>query len=598
MSAFMNFYQWVEKTFFNSLTKKLMSFLLLSLANIAYVLIYLQVGHDTRLALAQSGVAAAAAQSVQNIVDGGLTLMLILSAVVLLCSLLQIAYLRHLIVRPVKAITQTFDEIGSGEGDLSCDLPTVTHDELRDLALSYNRFADKMRAMISEVRSMSVGIAQESVRVSKHIGETASGAEQQGRLTDLVFNASSEATRAIDEVSRSTEVISQGTGASLGKAQESLTELLDIANRVNGVSDKLGAFSATVDSLGQRSDSIRQIASLIKEIADQTNLLALNAAIEAARAGEAGRGFSVVADEVRKLAERVNQATAEIAANIDGMARMVKETQQENEIINTDIRLTREVVERSTGEFRLIVANFEHTNDQLVQIAAAMEELSATNQQVHENVADIHALSAEVVGKMSASQRSTEGLSKTTESVQELVSRFKIGRGTFDFNLERVRRFRDDIQGCLEDFSRRGIDVFDRNYQPMPGTKPQKYRVGYDETFIRECQALLDGALAEIKGGVYAVAVDINGYLTAHNAKNSKPLTGDYQTDLLGNRTRRKFESPTELRAARNTETLLLQTYLRDTGEVLCDIAMPIYIGGKHWGNVRVGCESAVLINS
>jgi methyl-accepting chemotaxis protein len=55
---------------------------------------------------------------------------------------------------------------------------------------------------------------------------------------------------------------------------------------------------------------------------------------------------------------------------------------------------------------------------------------------------------------------------------------------------------------------------------------------------------------------------------------------------------------PTELRAARNTETLLLQTYLRDTGEVLCDIAMPIYLGGKHWGNVRVGCESAVLINA
>lgn len=598
MSAFINVYSWVEKNLFNSLTKKLMSVLLLSLANVFYLVIYFQVGHDVQQTMNQSGVAAQAAQSVLQTLDRGLTLMLVLTVLVLLCSLLQIAYLRHLIVRPVKAITQIFDAIGSGAGDLSRDLPTVTHDELRELALSYNRFAEKMRQMISEVRSMSVSIAQESVRVGKHINETASGAEQQGRLTDLVFNASNEATRAIAEVSRSTEVISHSTGASLGKAQESLTELLDIANRVNGVSDKLGSFSATVGNLGQRSDSIRQIASLIKDIADQTNLLALNAAIEAARAGEAGRGFSVVADEVRKLAERVNQATAEIAANIDGMARMVKETQQENEIINTDIRLTREVVERSSGEFRLIVSNFEHTNDQLVQIAAAMEELSATNQQVHENVADIHSLSAEVVGKMDASQRSTADLSKTTESVQELVSRFKIGRGTFDFNLERVRRFRDDIQARLADIERRGINIFDRNYQPIAGTRPQKYRVSYDETFIRDCQDLLDGALAEIKGGVYAVAVDINGYLTAHNAKNSKPLTGDYQTDLLGNRTRRKFESPTELRAARNTETLLLQTYLRDTGEVLCDIAMPIYLGGKHWGNVRVGCESAVLINA
>ena len=101
-----------------------------------------------------------------------------------------------------------------------------------------------------------------------------------------------------------------------------------------------------------------------------------------------------------------------------------------------------------------------------------------------------------------------------------------------------------------------------------------------------------------MKEGAYAVGVDLNGYLTAHNIKYSKPLTGDYQTDLVGNRTCRKFESPTELRAAGNTQAMLLQTYIRDTGELLCDLAMPIYVGGKHWGNVRVGCDSAVFLDA
>ena len=75
-----------------------------------------------------------------------------------------------------------------------------------------------------------------------------------------------------------------------------------------------------------------------------------------------------------------------------------------------------------------------------------------------------------------------------------------------------------------------------------------------------------------------------------------KPLTGDPEKDLLGNRTCRKFENPSELRAARNTEPVLLQTYLRDTGEVLCDLAMPILIGGRHWGNVRVGMPAEALL--
>jgi methyl-accepting chemotaxis protein len=596
MNSFWRFYEWSETNIWNTLTKKLMSFLFLFAIDIIYLCVYVYEKGSILETLNRAGANAEVIQATSAAFDQGLTWMIALTVLALVWNILQIAYLRYLIVRPVKNIARIFDEIATGEGDFSRDLPTTTHDEFRDLAMSYNRFADKMRQIIGEVRKMSVSIAREAVTVRKSVGETSSRATRQGELTEAVFTASNEATQAINEVSSSTELISHSTEVNLGKAKISLNEMLDVVLKVQSVSDKLARFNDTVGNLSQRSDSIRTIAALIREIADQTNLLALNAAIEAARAGEMGRGFAVVADEVRKLAERVNVATQEITQNITGMISLVRETQAENEVINVDIRLTREVVERSSDQFRQMVGDFEGTSDQLIQIATAMEQLTATNAQVHDNMHQVHTLSSEVASNMAQSEKSTEGLSKATESVQELVSSFKIGRGAFDYNVDFVRKFRDDLQGKLEEMRKRGINVMDRNYQPIANTSPQKFKVAYDDDYIRECQGMLDTALTNIKGGVYAVGVDINGYLTAHNSKFSLPLTGDPQKDLVGNRTRRKFEAPTEIRAARNTSPLLLQTYIRDTGELMCDISMPIHVGGTHWGAVRVGCQTAVLL--
>ncbi len=598
MGTFSELYETIEKTFWNSLTKKLSSFALLFLINLVYLVVYWRQKGEIEHLLATGQVAPEPAAGIVAVLDGGLTVMIVLTALSLVVNVGQILYMRHLIVRPVRVITRIFNEIARGEGDFSHNLPLTTHDELRELAASYNRFADKMRQIISEVRTMSVSIAREAVQVKVRVENSAKDAREQGRMTALVFDASTESTAAIEDVSHSAHKITESTNANLTIARQSLREMQDIAGKINAVSEKVLQFNHTVDGLSDRSESVKQIASLIREIADQTNLLALNAAIEAARAGEAGRGFAVVADEVRKLAERVNQATAEIVGNINGMLDLVANTRSENEVINADVLQTREVVDRSARQFEHMVGEFETTGTQLGQIASAMEALSGTNSRVHENVNVIHELSSTVAQHMDDSEQRTVELTKITEAVQELVSRFKIGQGTFDQVVGQARAFRDQVQGQLEDMAANRVDVFDRRYQPLPHTNPPKFKVTWGDEFTRRCQSMLDGCVAATQGAAFAVAVNTDGYLSAHNAKFSRPLTGNYETDLVGNRTCRKFESPAELRAARNTEPMLLQTYLRDTGEILCDIAMPIMIGGRHWGNARVGVPAEVLLRA
>jgi methyl-accepting chemotaxis protein len=594
MSTFREIYESIEKTFWNSLTKKLFSLLFLFVLNGAYLLIW----HDRRAAV-EAAVAGAAPETLAAVAaafDAGLYAMLGLTVLALCMMLAQILYLRHLIVRPIRVITTIFDEIARGEGDLSRDLPLTTHDELRELAASYNRFAAKMREIIGKVRTMSVSIAREAVQVKVGVERSAQDARRQGEMTQTVFEASTRSTAAIGEVSDSAREIDASTLRNLDIARESLDEVRDIASKINAVSDKLQRFNHTVDDLSQRSESVKQIAALIREIADQTNLLALNAAIEAARAGEAGRGFAVVADEVRKLAERVNKATQEIVGNINGMLDLLSETRAENDVINDDVEQTRDVVTRSAAQFEHMVGEFERTGCQLTQIAGGMASLTDTNAHVHANVTEIHHLSTAVAGQMDNCEQRTTDLTKSTEAVQELVSRFKIGSGAFDQLVNETRVFRDRIQAELEQMEAARIEVFDRNYQAVPGSNPPKFKLRWGDEFTRRCQRMLDESMERARGSVFAVAVNTDGYLSAHNARYSKPLTGDPEKDLVGNRTCRKFENPSELRAARNTQPMLLQTYLRDTGEVLCDLAMPIMIGGRHWGNVRVGMPAEALI--
>ncbi|MCF8150815.1 MAG: methyl-accepting chemotaxis protein [Burkholderiaceae bacterium] len=596
MGGLKDLHESIEKRLFNSLTKKLSSWMLLALVDFLYLGIYLKQSLEVQALLASGTIPADSARQIVATLENGLWLMIALTVVALLWTVLQILYLRYLIARPIRDITHVFDQAARGEGDFTGVLPLTTHDELRDMAVSYNAFSEKMRQIISDVRKTSVKISQDAVLVKARLDETGKTAREQGVVTETVFTASVETTKVIEEVSNATQVISTSTTTNLDNARISLAEMKEIAVKINTVSDKVLRFNQTVDDLSHRSESVNKVASLIREVSDQTNLLALNAAIEAARAGEQGRGFAVVADEVRKLAERVKSATSEITGNIEAMRTLVSTTRVENNEINDDVAQTRAVVDRSAVHFHHMVTDFEQTGKQLLQIASSMEQLSATNSQVHDSVRVVSELSKEVLAHMADSEARTDGLTQSTERVQELVSRFKIGKGAFDFAVGHIQEFHDGIQSQLRQMAANGINIFDRGYQAYGSTKPQKYKLSWGDEFTRRCQQILEDCLNTLPHCVYAVAVNTDGYLSAHNLKFSKPLTGDDQLDLVGNRTCRKFEAPGELRAARNTSPVLLRTFIRDTGELLCDICIPVMVNGQLWGNVRVGVTSASLM--
>eukprot|EP01034_Spumella_vulgaris_P001729 gene1729-2279_t len=91
------------------------------------------------------------------------------------------------------------------------------------------------------------------------------------------------------------------------------------------------------------------------------------------------------------------------------------------------------------------------------------------------------------------------------------------------------------------------------------------------------------------KKNLHKTSTDCPGYVPTHNKAFSQALTGDAQVDAVNNRTKRKFEDRTGIRCGSHQQAVLLQTYTRDTGELMHDLSVPIMVNGRHWGGLRLG---------
>jgi len=326
------------------------------------------------------------------------------------------------------------------------------------------------------------------------------------------------------------------------------------------------------------------VVHLIEDVSEQTKLLALNAAIEAAHAGEAGRGFAVVAEQVKKLSEGVGEATLEIATNLGSMLQDMERTSEGIQSITQDFQGTTAVLDRASEHFARLVDDFEGNALALESATSTVASISRTSGEIHVQARDIQSLSQQGSLRLQETTGLAGDMNRSTERLLELVSRFRTGNGELEAVLERAFRWRDTIQVRIQAMATKGANLFDRDYRPVPGTNPQKFLTSYAVGFASELQPLFDDARREL-GSIYSVALDLNGYLAIHHSGVSERMTGDPSVDLPKSRHQRLyFNVETEKRRSRNTEPFLFQTYMRDTGEILNDLSLPITINGQHWG--------------
>ena len=312
-----------------------------------------------------------------------------------------------------------------GGGDLSARLNVSSHDEIGQLARSFNQMGEALSTMVEHIRRSAAEVNGRAQALSGLSSGAYEGMEQQsGEITSMagaVEEFSATSLNIADNMG-STQRLAQDNAQQTHIGRESMEQASASLEQIAGA---LNSAATVINTLGQRSQEIGGIVGVITAIADQTNLLALNAAIEAARAGEQGRGFAVVADEVRNLASRTREATDEISQMINSIQQ---ETGNAIETMEQGNRLMQEGLSRNANvasALALIDEQSRSAGEQFAAITTATQEQSSTATVLSSNlqsIAQANSEQREVVSNLALTARELETLAA---DLRREVDRFR-----------------------------------------------------------------------------------------------------------------------------------------------------------------------------
>ncbi|WP_420220243.1 methyl-accepting chemotaxis protein [Pseudomonas orientalis] len=376
------------------------------------------------------------------------------------------------------------------------------------------------------------------------------------------------------------------------RSSEGREVLVQSITRMHQLSQRADASRTLIEALSQRSEEIQRVTLVIQSIASQTNLLALNAAIEAARAGEHGRGFAVVADEVRGLAGRTATATNEVGGMVADIQQRTAQVVEQIRQLSADLHTGVEQVEDAGEHLASIAGLAADVEQQVSEIAQGTDtnrtQLDSLFHAVEQMRSDL-AISDQQTRQLADAAVQMEGQAETISERLAQVGLDDYHQRIYDLAREGARRIGEQFEADVLHSRVSLEDLFDRTYTLIPNTHPSKYKTRFDAYTDQVLPAIQEALLPRHEGLVFAIACTQQGYVPTHNKAFSHALTGDAQVDAVQNRTKRKFDDRTGLRCGSHQQAMLLQTYTRDTGELMHDLSVPIMVRGRHWGGLRLG---------
>ena len=397
------------------------------------------------------------------------------------------------------------------------------------------------------------------------------------RIADACGESRVLSSRAIDRLGEGTRLI-----------HSSLAQVTGLLELVDTLTQHVTGFAAAMSQ-------VRACSRDIGQIAETTNILSFNAAIEAARAGEAGRGFAVVANEVKNLANKTRLATDEIARTIDALGH---EAEQVVGRIEDGAKASSE----AKGSVARIAQTIDGVVELVGEVDAQNDNIARANGTVSEHVVSIRQ-ALDVLDQTAVS--SEQGLRRAHERIEDLEmtassmfdSIVHAGLSPADNAMvERAQAVAQEIVALTEAAVASGqLDagtVFDRDYRPIAGSNPARFRTSLCDWADREWRPVLDRIAGSDPAIMAAACTDMKGFLPTHLTRYSQPPTGDLAHDTRFCRNGRMILDPIDQRAKESTAPFMMAVYRQEgdgrSYKVVRNVYLPLVFNGRRWGDLEL----------